>query len=103
MKTSLTKASLLVASQDQISADLSSDQSGDVVILGLKDGVYYELNEVGTCIWRLIQQPCSVQSVVDTLLADYDVPARQCLVDVLALAEDMVERGLVEIHDDPDR
>ncbi len=103
MKTSLTKASLLVASQDQVSADLASDQSGDMVILGLKDGVYYELNEVGTCIWRLIQQPCSVQSVVDTLLAEYDVPARQCLADVLALAEAMVKRGLVDIHDDPNR
>ena len=102
MKTSLTKTSLLVASRDQVSADLASDQSGDMVILGLKEGVYYELNEVGTCIWRLIQQPCSVQSVVDTLLVEYDVPARQCLADVLALTEDMVERGLVDIHDDPD-
>jgi hypothetical protein len=87
----------LVASQDQVSADLSSDLSGQVVILGLKDGIYYELNEVGARIWNLIQQPRSVQSIIDTLLEEYDVSAAQCEADVLTLAEDMAGRGLIEI------
>ena len=103
MRTSLSNTSVVVVSQDQVSADLSPDPSGEVVILGLKDGVYYELNEVGARIWRLIQQPRSVQSVIDTLLAEYDVPAQQCAADVLALAEDMVNRGLVDICDEPNR
>ncbi len=103
MTTSLSNTSVVVVSQDQVSADLSPDRSGAVVILGLKDGVYYELNEVGARIWRLIQQPRSVQSVIDTLLAEYDVPARQCAADVLALAEDMVNQGLIDICDEPNR
>jgi len=103
MKTRLSTTSMLVVSQNQVSADLSPDLAGEVVVMGLKDGVYYELNEVGACIWRLIQQPRSVQSVIDTLLAEYDVPARQCAADVLALAEDMVNRGLVDICDEPNR
>ena len=98
MRTSLSNTSVVVVSQDQVSADLSPDRSGAVVILGLKDGVYYELNEVGACIWRLIRQPRSVQSVVDAILEEYDVPAEECMADVLALAENLAKFGLIEIQ-----
>lgn len=97
MKTNLNKNSVLVASQDQVSADLSSDIAGSVVILNLKDGVYYELKEVGTRVWKLIQQPCSVQAILDVLLEVYEVDAEQCKADLFALLEDLASRSLVEI------
>lgn len=100
MDISLSRASLLVASQSQVSADLSADQSGDVVILGLKDGMYFELNDVGARIWHLIQQPRSIQSVLDTLLDEYEVSAEQCEADLLSLAESMLKRGLVDLVDE---
>jgi hypothetical protein len=99
MITSLTKASLLVASPDQVSADLSPDLSGDVVILHLKDGIYYELNETGALIWSLIQQPRSLGAVLDALLSDYEVDAQKCEADLLALVQDMVGHGLIEVKD----
>lgn len=95
----LTTETVLVASQEQVSADLSSDGSANVVILGLKDGMYFELNEVGARVWNLIQQPRSVQSVVAELLQEYDVAAEKCEADVLSLAEDMATRGLVDFDD----
>lgn len=100
MDISLSRASLLVASQSQVSADLSADQSGDVVILGLKDGMYFELNDVGARVWHLIQQPRSIQSVLDTLLDEYEVSAEQCEADLLSLAESMLKRGLVDLVDE---
>lgn len=101
MNIRLTRTSVLVASENQVSADLSSDQSGDVVILGLKDGMYFELNEVGARVWQLVQQPRSIQSVLDTLLDEYDVSAAQCEADVLSVAETMFKRGLVDNVDEP--
>lgn len=101
MKANLSKTSVLVVSQDQVSADLSPDLCGEeVVILDLKDGIYYELSEVGARIWELIQQPHSVQAVLDTLLAEYNVDATQCEADLLALVEDLARHGLVEIEDE---
>ena len=97
----LTKESVLAVSPDQVSADLSSGLGKEVVILDLKDGIYYELNEVGAHIWGLIQQPNSVQAILDSLLEEYDVSPEQCEADLLALAEDMIRRGLVEIKDGP--
>lgn len=95
----LTTASVLVASQDQVSADLSSGESANVVILYLKDGVYFELNEVGAHIWSLIQQPRTIRSVIDALVQEYDVAAEKCETDVLSLVEDMATRGLIDICD----
>ena len=101
MNSPLSKTSVLAVSPNQVSADLSTDSSGAVVILGLKDGMYFELSEVGARIWHLIQQPRSVQAIVATLLDEYDVPAEQCESDVLDLAREMLERGLVVVVDEP--
>ena len=101
MNSRLTKSSILAVSQDQVSADLSPDLSGEVVILDLRGGIYYELNGVGARIWELIQQPSLDKFVLDTLLKEYDVAPEQCEADFLALMEDMAGRGLVEVKDGP--
>jgi hypothetical protein len=98
MKKNLNKNSVLMASQDQVSADLPSDMAESVVILNLKDGVYYELKEVGTRVWNLIQQPTSIQSILEMLLEEYEVDAERCETDLLDLAENLVKVGLIEIQ-----
>ena len=100
MKNSLDRNSVLVASRDQVSTDLSSDTSESTVILNLKDGMYYELKGVAVCVWNFIQQPRSIQAVLDTLLEEYEVEAGQCEADLIALAEDLSKRGLINIEID---
>ena len=101
MSNNLNRNSVLVASRDQVSADLSSNTSGSIVILSLKDGMYYELKEVAARVWDLIQQPRSIQAVLDTLLEEYEVEAGRCEADLIALTEDLSKRGLVEVKTDP--
>lgn len=98
MNNSLDRNSVLVASRDQVSADLSSDSSGSTVILNLKDGMYYELKEVAARVWSLIQQPRSIQALIDIILEEYEVEAGQCEADLIALAEDLSKRGLINIE-----
>lgn len=95
----LNSSSILVTSQNQVSASLSDRGTGDVVILGLQDGMYFELNEVGARIWELIQTPHSIQAIVAVILDEYDVPRDQCEADIVALANDLIARGLVEVKD----
>lgn len=91
--------SLIVVSQNQVSADLSTDGAGQFVILGLQDGIYFELSEVGARIWQLVQQPCTIASVIDVLIDEYEVTREQCAADVMSLLAELRERGLVEIRD----
>lgn len=101
MTNPLTLSSVLTAGKDQVSADLSSGESETVVILGMRDGAYFELNEVGARIWHLYQQPCSIESVRDRLLSEYDVEIAVCEQDLLTLTADLVERGLAVVVNEP--
>lgn len=94
----LDKNSMIVASNNQISVDLSSNEIESAIILNLQDGVYYELKNVGTFVWNLIQQPCSIRSILDALLEEYEVDLEQCEVDLFALAEDLAKHGLIKIQ-----
>lgn len=94
----IARESVVVVGQNQVSADLTVDVSGQAVILELKEGVYYELNDVGAYIWKLIQEPRSVQAVLDSLLSRYDVSTRECETDLIALLENLSSRGLIEIR-----
>lgn len=91
MLTPLTLNDTVVASDTQVSADLS----GEVVILGMKESAYFGVDAAGARIWALLQTPRRLGDVVATLTDEYDVSADQCAVDVLAFVEDLVGQGLV--------
>lgn len=90
----LTTNSTIVAAKDQVSCDLG----GEAAILNVKSGVYYGLDPVGARIWSLLQEPCSVQSIRDTIQAEYDVTAERCEQDILELLSKLEREGLVQIH-----
>lgn len=91
--------STVSASPEQVSAELAADARGETVILQLQSGTYYQLDGVGARIWALILTPTTVRTVLDTLLAEYDVPAEQCEADLIALLESLVSARLVDVAD----
>jgi len=91
----LTLDTVVVASSEQVSSKLGEE----VVILNLRNGVYYGLDPIGTRIWELIQEPRSVRQVCEVLLEEYDVTFEQCAEDVLALMRDLQAQGLIEARD----
>ena len=78
---------------------LGSELGSEVVMLSLRDGTYYGLEDVGAEVWRLIQAPKTIRSIVDSLVDTYDVDARRCRADVITLVIDLRARGLVEVRD----
>jgi hypothetical protein len=90
----LTEESLVVASRDQVSADLG----GEAAILHLGDGIYYGLDPVGARVWELVQEPRRVCDVKQTLLREYDVEAGQCERDLLELLEKLLGAGLLQVR-----
>lgn len=92
----LTNHSRVVASQQQLSAKLS----GEAVILGLRDSVYYGLDGAGARIWELVQQPASLGAIAESIAREFDVSADDALRDLMALARDLLDRGLLEVVPD---
>jgi hypothetical protein len=84
--------SMIVATPDQVSSKLGDE----AVILNIKSGVYFGLNEVGARVWTLIQEPVSIARVIQTLLGEYDVEPEQCKEEVLSLIKELIDVSLVE-------
>lgn len=77
---------------------LATEFGDEVVILNLRDGVYYGLEDVGTRIWQLLQQPVSVLTIREAIVAEFDVESARCERDIRLLLTDLVARRLVEIR-----
>ncbi len=86
-----TTETIVVASDDQVSTVVG----GDVVILGMRDGIYYGLNQVGVRIWELVRSPRRIDDLITLLTSEFDIDAASCERDTIALLGDLAERGLV--------
>jgi hypothetical protein len=93
----LTPATRIVAGRGQLSANLS----GDAVILGLDDSIYYGLDGSGARIWELAQAPATLASIADTLCLEFDVERDVAMRDLMDLADTLVKRGLLDVVPEP--
>jgi hypothetical protein len=91
-KQQLSLNSIIHKSNIQVSVDVN----GEAIILNLKDGLYYGLNTVAARIWELIQEPITIQSIHDTLLEEYEVTPDVCFKEILALLEELEDKGLIQ-------
>jgi len=57
--------------------------------------VYYGLDAVGTRVWQLIVQGCTIASVCATMIEEYDVTPDVLQADVTHLVGELRDRGLV--------
>ena len=85
-----------IAVKEQVSCDLA----GETVILRLKNATYFGLDEVGSRIWNAIQQPRSVEQIVEVIMADYDVERARCVAEVRRLLSELCEHNLAEQQTD---
>ena len=83
----------VVVTADQLSTRLG----GEIVILGLRDSVYYGLSDVGARIWDLIQTPRTVDEILSALVAEYEVAAADAAAGLDRLLRELETRGLVAI------
>ncbi len=72
----------------------------EMVLLGMEDGIYYGLNQVGAFIWENIKEPKTIDNVRDAILAEYDVEKEECERDLFELLKEMTGKGLVEVLGD---
>lgn len=91
----LSRMSVVLADSDVIACDLI----GSSALLSMRLSTYYSLNETGSRIWGLIQQPMSVSAICDDVVAHYEVDPERCYDDVVALLRNLSDAGLIKIVD----
>jgi hypothetical protein len=79
-----------------IPAQVMARTVGDeTVILDLASGTYFGLDPVGARIWALMGEGATLAEICATMLEEYEVEREQLEADVLRLAAELLERGLV--------
>ncbi|WP_134680583.1 PqqD family protein [Paracoccus ravus] len=65
------------------------------VILNLESNLYFGLDGIGAEIWKNLEEPRSIDDLIEFTLSNYEVCAADCSNDVLALVAEMRQNGLV--------
>lgn len=98
----MTRSSIPDTATVVAAGDLLASEFGDeLIILNLRDGVYYGLEDVGARIWQLLQKPVSVPAIREALVTEFDVDSTRCERDVRTLLAELLAKGLVEIRGEP--
>ena len=69
----------------------------DLVILDVRSGRYFELNDVGSLVWERLEHDVDVESLVDAVAAEFDAPRDVVFADVEVLLGDLIKAGLVVV------
>lgn len=96
-RPSISLHSVVVASSEQISADLGDE----ALILGVKTGSYYGFDQVGLFIWNLLQAPRLVSDIRDAILEEYEVKREECEQDLLAFLDELAAKFLINVVNEP--
>ena len=70
----------------------------EVMLLDLESGQYFSLNPVGTRMWTCLAEGKSPAEVANDLQSEYDIEPHVLLKDCVALAEELLRRGLLKLR-----
>lgn len=74
---------------------LTAEIDGELLMMSIEHGRYFNLNAVATRIWDLLAAPVSVEELVGTLIAEYDVTPVGAHEAVERFLQDLRERSLL--------
>src|SRR5580700_8940161 len=76
---------------------VTAEVDGEIVMMSIEQGRYFGLDDIGSDIWKRIEQPCSFATLIDRLAADYDADRATIAADVHALLGRMAAQDVVKL------
>lgn len=89
----VTTRSIVVRSSEPFSAEID----GQMLLMGVDQGLYFGLDEIAGDIWRRLEFPIAVADLCAGLATDYDGESEVITRDVIDLLTRMANRGLVKV------
>ena len=76
-------------------AILASGVGDEMVMMDIDAGKYYGFNAIGVRIWNLLEQDCSVKSICDQLLDEFEIESTACEQEVMAFVEQLLKFKII--------
>lgn len=86
----INETSVVVASPNHVACELGQE----IVLLHLDSGLYFGLENVGTRIWQLIQEPVRVEEIVATVNREFS-GSEGAMEEILGFLRDLNQQGLL--------
>ena len=74
----------------------STELPDETVLLSLERQSYFGMRATSQRIWQLLEQPRTLQQLLDTLLLEYEVDPQQCKCEVAAFMDSLWAAGLIQ-------
>lgn len=74
---------------------VSADLDNETVLLNVETGIYFGLDEIGTRIWSLLKDECSVEDIIRQLLDEYDIERALLEADMASFLNSLLAKGLI--------
>ena len=87
----ISSDSKLVRSPDLVSTDMDDE----IVMMSIDKGEYYGIGGVGTDVWALLQEPITIDEIVNSVCPEYEISEATCRSEIDAFINELVTRGLV--------
>ena len=86
----------IIGRKDEI---ISGDVDGETVMMSIEGGNYHSLNETGSRIWELLESPCTVGRIIETLKDEFDAKPEVITEEVYRFLGQLLERDVIQIDD----
>lgn len=77
---------------------MASDMDGEMVMMNVETGKYYNIGKTGGVIWGMLKNPITVAELVSKLTDKFDVSKDQCEADIMPFMNKMLEQKLIDIQ-----
>jgi coenzyme PQQ synthesis protein D (PqqD) len=74
--------------------------AGEAIVLNMKSGVYFGMDQVAALIWNLIEKPHTVAEIREAIMKEYEVDAETCDQDLMSFIDNLESAGLIEIDNE---
>ncbi|KIL52972.1 lasso peptide biosynthesis PqqD family chaperone [Jeotgalibacillus campisalis] len=76
-----------------------SNMDGEIVMLSIENGKYYNLGDIGGAIWGKIEKPVAISTLIHELISEYEVDASECEQQVMSFLDQLGKENLIAITD----
>ena len=95
MSSSISPNHKFIRKQNVFSAPVEDE----IVLLCLERDLYFGLDEIGARVWDILEAPCNLREICETLIREYDVDMNAAEAEVAVLMQDLVENSLILLAD----
>ena len=78
---------------------IAAEVREETILLNPETWVYVHFNETAARIWQCLDEPCSVDALVGTLVAEYQVDAADCAHAIEEFVAGLSESGVLIVED----